>query len=451
MDKKNIKNSKVKLNYTQMIILGFALIVFFGAGLLMLPISSANGADTTFLNALFTSASASCVTGLVVYDTYTHWTRFGQTVILVLIQLGGLGFMSFAAGAAMITGKKVGLRQRELMQEAVNAGQVGGIFRLFKVILKGTFICESVGAVLLSFKFIPLFGVGEGIYYSIFHSISAFCNAGFDLCGRFGEFSSVAYFKEDIYVNIVLMLLIVTGGIGFYVWSDLFEQKFSFRKLHVHTKIVLVTTAVLIFVPAVLFFILERETAFSGMSPFHAAVAALFESVTLRTAGFDMIGQGNISDASSILCCFLMITGGSPGSTAGGIKTTTVAVLFLSTLAELRNRRSVNVFQRRLDEELLRRVISILFVYLVFAFAAVTAICHIDGFGLNAVCFEVFSAVGTVGLTAGITPALGTASKIIVIFLMFFGRIGGLSLATAFTKPYAVSPVEYPLEKISVG
>lgn len=444
-------NKKFKFSYSQKILAGFIIIIFIGGVLLMFPVSSSEGKYTPFLNALFTSASACCVTGLVVYDTFTHWSLFGQIVILLLIQLGGLGFMVFAAAGAILTKKKLGLGQRELMQEAVNANQVGGIVRLFKMILKGTLICEGAGTIFLSVKFIPMLGIGEGLYYSLFHSVSAFCSAGFDLMGKFGNSPSMSYFKEDIYVNIVLMILVTIGGIGFYVWEDLFTQKFKFKKLRLHTKLVLVTTAILIIFPTVLFLIFERNKAFSGLDPIHAVFAALFESVSVRTVGFDMIGQEKLSDSSTIIGTVLMLIGGSPGSTAGGIKTTTAAVLFLSALAELKNRRSVSVFERRLDDDLLRRAISIIVVYLVMAFTAAAVICHIEDMSLKEVVFEVFAAIGTVGLTMGLTPLLSSVSKVILMVLMLFGRIGGVSMAMAFVRPYIISPVEYPLEKISVG
>lgn len=442
---------KFKVSYSQKILAGFIVIILIGALLLMLPIASSDRERTPFLNALFTSASACCVTGLVIYDTYLHWSLFGQIVILLLIQLGGLGFMVFAAAGAILTKRKLGLGQRELMQEAVNANQLGGIVKLFKMILKGTLICEGAGTVLLSVRFIPMLGIGEGIYFSLFHSVSAFCSAGFDLMGKMGTSPSMSYFKEDIYVNIVLMILVTIGGIGFYVWEDLFVQKFKFKKLRLHTKLVIVTTAVLIVFPTAFFLIFERNKAFSGMDPVHAVFAALSEAVYVRTVGFDTIGQVNISDSSAIIGTILMLIGGSPGSTAGGIKTTTFAVLFLSALSELKNRRSVSVFERRLDDDLLRRVISIIVVYLVMAFTAAAVICHIEDMPQREVIFEVFAAIGTVGLTMGITPLLSAASKIILMILMLFGRIGGLSMAMAFVRPYAVSPIEYPLEKISVG
>lgn len=435
----------------QKLVMGFALIILIGWGLLMLPASTAKGQETSAVNALFTTVSATCVTGLVTYDTFTHWTRLGQCVILLLIQLGGLGFMSFAVAAALISKRKIGLKQRELMQEAINANQVGGIVRLVKLIVTGTFLCEGVGAALLAVRFIPMLGIGEGIFYSVFHSISAFCNGGFDLMGRYNSFSSLTMFQTDVYVNVVIMLLIVIGGLGFYVWDDVIACRFGFSKFRLHTKIVISTTLVLIFAPAVLIFFFERNHSMSGLGTGQAILASLFQSVTLRTAGFNTVDQAALSDSSWFISCILMLIGGSPGSTAGGIKTTTAAVVVLSAVSMIRGKKSVTVFQRRLDEDLLMKVISILSVYLFISFTAVMAICNLENLPIKAVCFEVFSASGTVGLSMGATPTLCTASKLILMFLMFFGRIGGLSLVMLFSRPYISSAPTYPGEKISVG
>lgn len=446
------RKSKISLlSYSQKLILGFAVIIAVGTVLLMLPVSTRQGESTSFVNALFTSTSAACVTGLATYDTFTHWTGFGQAVILILIQLGGLGFMSFAVIGAILTKRKLSLKQRELMQEAINVNQVGGIVRLFKMIIKGTLICELAGAALLAVRFIPMLGPGEGIYYAIFHSVSAFCNAGFDLMGRFGEYSSLTLFADDPYVNIVIILLIIIGGIGFYVWDDVIKNRFRFSRFSLHTKIVLVTTFVLIFFPAVLLFFFERTHAFSGMSLGDSVMASLFQSVTLRTAGYNTVDQAELSGSSLLLCNILMLIGGSPGSTAGGIKTTTFAVVVLSTVSELRNHKSVTVFERRLEDDLLRRVIAILFVYCVMEFAGTMAISMLENMPVEYAAFGVFSAVSTVGLFIGTVGSLSVASRVILIFLMFFGRIGGLSLAMAFTRPYIIPPVQYPAEKISVG
>lgn len=446
------RKSKISLlSYSQKLVVGFAVIIAVGTVLLMLPISTKEGESTSFVNALFTSTSAACVTGLVTYDTFTHWTRFGQIVILLLIQMGGLGFMSFAVIGAILTKRKISLKQRELMQEAINVNQLGGIVRLFKIILKGTLICECAGAVLLAVRFIPMLGPAEGIYYAIFHSISAFCNAGFDLMGRYEEYSSFTSFVDDPYVNIVIMLLIIIGGIGFYVWDDILKNRFRFSRFSLHTKIVLVTTAVIIFFPAVLFFCFERTHAFSGLGIGDSVVASFFQSVTLRTAGFNTVDQSELSGSSLLMCNILMLIGGSPGSTAGGIKTTTIAVLFLSTLSELRNHKSVTVFERRLEDDLLRRVIAILFVYCAMEFAGTMAVSQLENMAVEYASFGVFSAVSTVGLFIGTVGSLSTASRVILIFLMFFGRIGGLSMAMAFTKPYINPPLQYPAEKISVG
>ncbi len=445
------KRSKFELSYTQKLMIGFAAIILAGTFFLCLPIATKEGQQTSIVNALLTATSATCVTGLIAYDTFSHWSMFGQIVILLMIQTGGLGFMSMAVVGAMLSGKKIGLKQRELLQEAVNASQVGGIVRLFKLMLQGTLVIELAGAILLSVKFIPMLGVGTGIYYSIFHSISAFCNGGFDLMGRYGQFSSLTTAADDVYFNIVIMLLIILGGLGFVVWEDLLENKFAFRKYKLQTKVVLVTSAILTIVPAVLFFFFEQRHSMAGFSTGESVLASFFQAVTLRTAGFNSIDQARLSDSSTVLCYILMLIGGSPGSTAGGIKTTTAAVLVLSMVSMMRNQKSVTIFNRRLDDDLLRRVMAIIFVYLTIAVAAIMAICMIEEIPVREVAFEVFSAVGTVGITMGVTQSLGTVSRIILVFLMYFGRIGGLSLALSFTKPYTTSPVQSPLEKIAVG
>ena len=448
---KDTVKKKFKMSNVQRLMLGFAVIILTGALLLCLPAASRDGRSTPFINSLFTATSATCVTGLITYDTYVHWTRFGQIVILLLIQTGGLGFMSFAAAAAMIAGKKIGLAQREMMQESVNGEQVGGIVKLFVMVLKGTFLCEGIGAALLSVRFIPEYGVGEGIFFSVFHSVSAFCNAGFDLMGSRMEGSSLMLFRSDVYFNIVIMLLIVTGGLGFYVWKDVIENRHHIHKYRLHSKLVLTTTAILIFVPAVLFFVFEREHAFADCTPGESVLAAFFQSVTLRTAGFCTSDQSLLSDPSALLSSVMMLTGGSPGSTAGGIKTTTVAVLVLSVVSMIANQKSITVFNRRLDEDLTRRVLAIIFIYLFFALGSVMLICAIDGTPLRETTFEVFSAAGTAGLTMGLTPTLSAAARCILIFLMYFGRIGGLSMAMFFAKPYEATSVSAPLEKIQVG
>ena len=309
-----------KMTQTQMIVVGYLLLILLGSILLMLPVSSRDGNMTSFADALFTSTSASCVTGLVVQDTYLHWSFFGQLIILILIQIGGMGFMTIGVCVAILLRRKIGLKVRGILQESINSIQIGGIVKLTKKIIKGTLFFESIGAVLLMIRFIPEFGIGRGIWYGIFHSISAFCNAGFDLMGENGAYQSLIRYSDDWLVNTVIMLLIIIGGIGFLVWDDLSVKKFQWKKYHLHTKIVLSTTGFLIIGGAVLFLILEKNNVLAGMPVKEQILCSLFHSVTARTAGFNTTDTGALTEGSKLVTMILMFIGGSPGSTAGGIK-----------------------------------------------------------------------------------------------------------------------------------
>lgn len=439
------------LSYIQIIAIGYLLIILTGTLLLSLPIASRAGTATPFIDSLFTAASATCVTGLVVYDTYTHWSLFGQLVILFLIQIGGLGFMTMATLISMFLRRKIGLKERELMKEAVNSMYLGGIVRLTRHVLIGTFLCESIGAVLLGIRFYPEMGALRAAYYGVFHSVSAFCNAGFDLMGKFGKFSSLTRYSDDILVNLVVISLIVIGGIGFFVWEDVHNHKFSFRSYQLHTKVVLTVTAVLIIVPAILFFLMERSNALTGMSIGEAAIVSLFQSVTPRTAGFNTVDTASLRSSTLLLTIILMMIGGSSGSTAGGIKTTTLAVLIMSTASVIKGRNYMRAFERRLEDNALRRASAVFFTYLIVAITSTLILSLLQDFTMEQLLFEVFSAIGTVGLTTGITPGLGTASKTLITLLMYFGRVGVLSVALAFTKMPENIQIEYPCEKIMIG
>ena len=442
---------KWHFSYMQIIAIGFLLIILAGAILLRLPIASRAGTATPFIDSLFTAASATCVTGLVVYDTYTHWSIFGQLVILLLIQIGGLGFMSMATLISMFLRRKIGLKQRELMREAVNSMYLGGIVRLTRHILIGTILCESIGAILLAIRFCPEMGLWKGIYYAIFHSVSAFCNAGFDLMGRFSQFSSLTRYSGDVLVNLVIMSLIVIGGIGFFVWEDIYKHKFTFRSYQLHTKIVLTTTAVLIIVPSILFFLMERGSALKEMSTLQAVIVSAFQSITPRTAGFNTVDIASLRSSTILLTMILMMIGGSSGSTAGGIKTTTFAVLIISTASVVKGRNFLRAYERRLEENALKRACAVFFTYLCVAVGATLILSLLQDFTMEQLLFEVFSAMGTVGLTLGITTDLGTTSKMLIALLMYFGRVGVLTIALAFTKTPENIPVEYPCEKIMIG
>lgn len=335
------------ISYPAVIALGFFILIMFGTALLALPAASRSGESVGFVDALFTSTSASCVTGLIIADTYAQWTLFGQTVILVLIQIGGLGFMTIFMTLSSVLNKRIGLTARSLMQESINTMYLGGIVRLAKKIFKGTILFEGLGALVLAIRFSADMDFGTAVYYGIWHSISAFCNAGFDLMGRFDEGSSLVNYVGDATVNITIMSLIIIGGIGFFVWEDISRNKLRFKHYSLHTKIVLSVTAFLIILPAVAFFFSERSFAYKGLSLGDRTLAALFNSVTARTAGFNTVDTAALSPFGRLATVVLMFIGGSPGSTAGGIKTTTVAIILFSVIANIRGRSCAGVYGRR--------------------------------------------------------------------------------------------------------
>lgn len=440
-----------KLSTTQTIAAGFLVIILIGTLLLMLPVSSKSGEWTNILTALFTATSATCVTGLVVVDTYVYWSFFGKCVILALIQIGGLGFMTIGVFLAIFMKKNIGLRERGLLQESMNTLQIGGVVKLVKKITIATFAIEGIGAVLLAIRFIPQMGWLEGIGNGIFHSISAFCNAGFDLMGRNEEYSSLVAYSGDVLVNLTIMLLIVIGGLGFVVWDDLQKKKFRVREYMLHTKIVLVFTLVLLFGGALLIFLFERENLMADMGCKETILTSLFASVTARTAGFNTIDVAGMSVSSKLVTIALMFIGGSPGSTAGGVKTTTFAVMLIFVWANLRNSHGSNIFKRRLEEEEIRKASIVVTINLLLAVSAAIAICALQPFSLEDVMLEVFSAIGTVGMSTGITRELNVVSRIIVILLMYCGRIGSMTFALSFTERKKVAPIQLPAEKIIIG
>lgn len=446
-------NIQYKLTYVRIIALGYLLVIIAGTGLLMLPVATRPGNETDFLTALFTATSATCVTGLVVVDTYTHWSGFGHTIILLMIQVGGLGFMTMGVLFAMFLKKRITLRTRGLLQESMNGMQMGGIIRLVRMVLRGTFIIELTGAVLLAIRFIPVFGWGKGILYGIFHSISAFCNAGFDLMGEYsGQYSSFVEFHGDILVNVVIMALIVIGGIGFFVWKDIRENKHHMKKYRLHTKMALFMTAILLVGGTVLFYLFENNNLLAGMNVKDKILAAAFSSVTARTAGFNTIDTGGLTHASKLLTMVLMFLGGSPGSTAGGIKTVTTLVLIAYVWSNLRASKGVNVFNRRLDDDVIRKASNVVVISLLMAVSASILICYLQpDLVVEDILFEVYSAIGTVGMSTGVTRDLNLASRIIIILLMYCGRIGSMSFALSFTERKKVAPVQLPTEKIMIG
>lgn len=435
-----------RLTSSQIIVLGFLGAILLGAFLLMLPISTADGKGATFADAVFTATSATCVTGLVVQDTATYWSYFGQAVILLLIQIGGMGVVTFAVAITVASGKKIGLMQRSTMQEAISAHQMGGIVQLTGFILKTSAIIEVTGAALLAPAFIKEFGVGKGIWYSFFHSISAFCNAGFDLMGVKEKFSSLTSFSDNPLVNIVIMALIITGGIGFLVWDDIKTNKFNVRKYRMQTKIVLLTSAFLILLPAVYFFL-----EFAGMDIKSRIFNSLFQSVTTRTAGFNTYDLTKLNSGGISIMIVLMLIGGSPGSTAGGMKTTTFAVVILTAISVFRRKEHTDFAGRSIADSVLRNAIAIVTMYLLLFLTGGVIITAVEGLPMMTCMFETASAVGTVGLTLGITPNLSTVSRIILIALMYIGRVGGLTLLFSAVTPGQSTMSRLPQEKLTVG
>ncbi|RBP37421.1 TrkH family potassium uptake protein [Garciella nitratireducens] len=443
---------KIKFTYTQIIVLGTFALIFLGAILLSLPISARNGVRTPFINSLFTASSAFCVTGLIVYDTYTHWSLFGQIVILMLIQIGGLGFMTIITLFSLILKRRIGLKERRLLMESANTLNIGGIVRLVKKIIKRTFIIEGMGAILLTIRFYQKMGLLESIYYGIFHSISAFCNAGFDLMGKYQPFSSLTKYCGDIGVNLTIMSLIVIGGLGFLVWEDILENKLSFYKYHLHSKIVITVTIILIIGGALLFYIWEENNSMVNMSIYERILASLFQSVTPRTAGFNTINQNNLSESGSLLTMLLMIIGGSPGSTAGGIKTTTFAVLIIGSISSAKKTSEITIYKRKLEKDALKKACSIAIIYMTIALVFIMILCSIENFSLKQISFEVFSALSTVGLTMNVTSNLtSNVSKLILSLLMYGGKVGVLSLAAALSEKKEIIQLSRPAEKIVIG
>lgn len=440
-----------RLTGTQWIAVGFLIIILCGTLLLMLPVSSREPGGTDALSALFTATSATCVTGLVVVDTYQHWSLFGQLVIIVMIQVGGLGFVTIGMSILLMMGKKIGLADRGLLKDSVNALEIGGIVRLTKLIVKGTLLIEGLGAVLFSVRFIPEFGLAEGIYYGIFHSISAFCNAGFDLMGRFEAYSSLTRYADDWLVNLTAVILILTGGLGFVVWRDLYRNRLHFRKYTLHTKMVLTALAVLVVVPTILFWILERDGVLAGLNGSGRFLGSLFAAVTPRTAGFNTTDVAGMGDAAKLLTLVLMLIGGNPGSTAGGVKTTTVMVLLFYIVSMIQRRDGVNIYGRRLEDGMIEKAAVVFTLTLSMAVTGSFLICAVDGLPLSDVFLETFSAVDTVGMTTGITRETGVFSRIVLILLMYCGRIGSLSFALAFTDKRQKSGIRQPMERINIG
>ncbi len=438
---------KKRMTSFRIIILGFIGLILLGSLLLMLPFSARSHTVTPFNQALFTSVSAVCVTGLVVQDTATHWSVFGQAVILILIQIGGLGVVTMMASIAMLSGKRLSLSQRSTMQNAISAPMLGGIVRLTKFVIKGTVIIELSGALLMMPVFIKDYGA-KGIWMSFFHSISAFCNAGFDIMGTpDSKFSSMTAYASHPFINVIIMSLIIIGGISFITWIDVKKYKFKIKRYRLQTKLILLTSALLIIIPAVLFFFSD----FRNLPVGERILGSLFQSVTTRTAGFnteDLTAMTGIGQAVSIV---LMLIGGSPGSTAGGMKTTTFAVLIANAVASFRRKDDPEVFGRRIGAAAVRTASTLLLMYISLCFTGAAIISAAEGLPLKMCIFEAASALGTVGLTLGITPQLGQISQCVLMILMFLGRVGGLTVIFAAISTSSKKLSRLPQENVTVG
>ena len=446
---------------------GFLVVILTGALLLSLPIATADSENTSFLDALFTATSAVCVTGLVVVDTAVHWTVFGKVVLLFLMQIGGLGFMTFVTFGFMMARKRITLKDRLLLKEAYNHTTIQGMVRYARNVLLGTLLIELTGAIILSIRFCVDYGFPNGVYYGIFHAISAFCNAGFDIL----EGDSLVPYVGDVTVNLTIMSLIVIGGLGFIVWMDTVRvvrlkkemhltMRATIRRMSLHSKIVYTATPLLI-VGGMLFFLLVEywNAKTLGSLPIGTKVqAAFFQSVTSRTAGFNSISQSGLTDASKFMMILLMIVGGSPGSTAGGIKTSTMAVILIAVLSVTRGSRETHVYERRIPFETLQKALAVFII----SFTAIIVITMLLTFTERAMpieksfldmLFEVVSAMGTVGVTTGLTPYLSTAGRVLIIFAMFIGRLGPITIVIALTRKQNQNSdsIHYPDDRVIVG
>lgn len=437
---------KIHLSSFKIILFSFASAIFTGAVLLWIPLASRGAEKTSFLDALFTATSSVCVTGLVVKDTWAGWSIFGKSVILLLIQTGGMGVVTVAVLIGILSGMKISLRQKTIMKDSVSEDNIGGIIKLTSFILKFTLLAEFIGALFLFPTFSHEYGFWSGIGFSVFHAVSAFCNAGFDLSGKKQLYSSLIEYSSNISVNLTIMLLIIAGGLGFHTWADIINKKNHFKKYSLQTKIVLFFSFILIILPAVYFFFAEFQ-----FLPFKDRILkSLFQSVTPRTAGFNTVDLNNLSQTGKMLTITLMLIGGSPGSTAGGMKTTTFFVLAVSALSVFSSKKHCSVFRRRIALETVRKAAALFLIYIMlFLFSAMT-ISKLEALPLLSCMFETASAIGTVGLSLGITGDLSAVSKLILIFLMFFGRVGGLTFVFA-AIPYKSEIGIYPEEEVTIG
>ncbi len=452
ISKKKISLFEKRISPTNTILLSFVFIILVGTLLLMLPMSSKSAEGASFIDALFTATSATCVTGLAVTDTLTYWTRFGQTVILVLIQCGGLGFMVFATFFSLLMRRRISLRERLIMTQSFSVDELSGIVRLAKEIFLRTMTVEGIGALALSTRFIPRFGFGEGIYKSVFHSISAFCNAGFDVMGTVGHHGSVSAYVSDPVVIITLAALMIFGGLGFLVWEDI-KRKRKFHLFSLHSKIVIATTAALLVGGTLLFMIFEynNDATVGELNFFQKLMALFFQSSTTRTAGFFSVPQDALTPSSKLLSMVLMFIGGSPGSTAGGIKTVTFAVLIVTSVCVMGGKGEVSVFERRISNIQIFKAIAVSVISIMLVSIASVIIIVSNNLYVADVVFECVSAFSTTGLSTGITAELNSLSKIVLVILMYLGRVGLLTMSMGLLIKNRPSKIRKPEGKVIIG
>ena len=419
---------------TRVLIIFFLVVITVGTIFMAIPAASSDGQSCGFLTALFTATSSVCVTGLSLVDTYTQWSRFGQIVLLILIQTGGLGYMTLVSVMFFMLRKRIGLREKLILQQAMALNELDGVLRLFKLVLAGTLIIEGVGALILSVRFAFHMPLGQAIWMGIFHAISAYCNAGFDLMGVFQPGSSLVRHAGDAVVNIVMYFLIVLGGLGFFVWNDLLIHRLCWRRLSVYTRLVLVTTGLLLIVGFLAVLILEWNNpgTLGSLRTGEKLLAGMFQSVTTRTAGFFTVDQGALSDSGKLISIMLMFVGGSSGSTAGGIKTVTIALLFLMAMQVARNRKEIVVFGRKIPQDQVNIACAICFLVVGLALIGAIVLSATNRVRLIDALYETASAICTVGLSTGITAELNLASKLLLIVFMFFGRVGIMTISLAF-------------------
>ncbi len=436
-----------------MMVIGFLAVIFAGALLLMTPLASRSGTWTDFMTALFTATSATCVTGLVLVDTAQHWNNFGQLIILLLIQVGGLGFMTIATLFSLVTRRTITLRERMVLSAGLNLTDSAGIVRLTRRVLLGTLAFEGIGAAILACRFALDYGLVKGLKFGIFHSVSAFCNAGFDLLGEEKAFTSMSAYVDDPVICLTLIALIVIGGLGFFVWSDLYEKR-AFRRFRLHTKLTLITTGALLLSGwlLTLWFEWTNPDTLGALGTPGKLLAAAFQSATLRTAGFSALDQGALTGSSQGLAVVFMLIGGSPGSTAGGMKTVTIAVLLMTAWTAICGRTEVVAFGRRISPRAIMNAVTMLVVGTVFAFGGSILMSHVEGLPFLSCLYEVASAFGTAGLSTGITPGLSTFSQCLLIVLMYFGRVGVLTLGVGILMRRQSPPkITYPEGQVMVG